>query len=247
MSRELPYFRWYPSDAQSDLKYRSLSRAEKGLFHDALDFSWMNDGLPDNDAAIGRALNMTVKELKTLWPSVRECFHLSEEGKLRNNRQEQERAAALLKSEKSTKAANTRHHGSAPVMRPHDSGNADGMPRAYGSGSGYGSGSKVLDTESFLTKSGVTLDELESAWDRHLKHIREEPKDLAFQRIIGMDGKFDVSRFRDRHADFCEAWDTAGWQYCPLTFLAWIEAGMPVAPPKPVAQMTRAERIAARL
>ena len=74
-------------------------------------------------------------------------------------------------------------------------------------------------------------DELEEAWERHHKHIRAEPKDLAFRRIVGMNGTFDLARFRDRHRKFCEYWDGRDWNYCALTFLGWVEAGMPNPPP----------------
>ncbi len=78
----------------------------------------------------------------------------------------------------------------------------------------------------------IPLTELEAAWDRHLKHAskREEPQMLVFQTIHGMNGKFDVKRFRERHGPYCDAWDRDGWQFCPLTFLGWIEAGMPAGP-----------------
>jgi uncharacterized protein YdaU (DUF1376 family) len=135
--KPLPYFRWYPSDAQSDLKYRSLTRAERGLFHDALDFAWMNDGLPDNEGAIGRALNMTVKELKTIWPSVRDCFPKSEDGRLRNKRQEEERNYARTKSEKATDAVRTRYGR-----------NTNELPRAYESESVYESVSESSEPKT---------------------------------------------------------------------------------------------------
>jgi hypothetical protein len=78
----------------------------------------------------------------------------------------------------------------------------------------------------------VPADELEAAWERHHKHSREEPRDLAFRVIVGMNGDFDIARFRDRHERWCAAWDKRDWQYCPLTFLAWVRAGMPEPPPE---------------
>lgn len=74
----------------------------------------------------------------------------------------------------------------------------------------------------------VSLEELEVAWERHLKHSKEEPHDLTFQVIFGMNGQFDPAKFRARHGPYCEAW-SGRWQFCPLTFLAWVRAGMPQA------------------
>ena len=72
-----------------------------------------------------------------------------------------------------------------------------------------------------------------------MKHARAEPKDLVFQQILSMNGKFDEVRFGERHGLFCDAWDRAGWRYCPLTFLGWIEAGMPLPPPEPETEYDR--------
>lgn len=85
---------------------------------------------------------------------------------------------------------------------------------------------------------GLELEELDSAWERHHKHIRGEPKDLAFGMILAMNGTFDLARFRDRHPRFCATWDQRDWQYCPLTFLGWVQAGMPEPPPMPVKDLT---------
>lgn len=104
MSKELPYFRWYPSDAESDSKYAALSLSELGLFHRCLNLSWMNDGLPSDPLEIGRVLRITPREVKMLWPRVSECFELRE-GKHCNRRQEQERLHAKGKGDKSTATA----------------------------------------------------------------------------------------------------------------------------------------------
>ncbi len=75
---------------------------------------------------------------------------------------------------------------------------------------------------------GISAEELESAWEIHLKHSKDEPQDLAFRVIFGMNGQFDAAKFRARHGPYCDAW-SGRWQYCPLTFLGWVRAGMPLA------------------
>jgi hypothetical protein len=44
--RSLPYFRWFPADAETDHNYAALNDAELGLFHRLLNRSWINGGLP---------------------------------------------------------------------------------------------------------------------------------------------------------------------------------------------------------
>lgn len=117
LARDLPYFRWYTKDARSDLRYSTFTLAELGLFHRAIDCSWDNDGLPAEDTAIGRALGLTMAELRKLWPVVREAFYLAEDGKFRNRRQETERAEAIRLSKARSKAGSEGGKRSAKVKQ----------------------------------------------------------------------------------------------------------------------------------
>jgi hypothetical protein len=219
LSKDLPYFRWFPKDAESDDKYASLTLAELGLYHRCLNASWMNHGIPSEPAQIARVLRVPQREFMRLWPSVSPCF--SGQVKLYNSRQERERDHAVSKSKKATDAVNTRYVRST-----------DELPRALTrAGSGSVSGSESV-LSSVSGSEILSLAELENAWDRHHKHARDEPQDLAFRVIHGMNGGFDLVKFRAHHQPYCAAWEER-WQYCPLTFLAWIRAGMPGPPPKP--------------
>ena len=82
--------------------------------------------------------------------------------------------------------------------------------------------------------SQKSFDELAEAFDRHLKHHRTEPRDTVLQMLMdqAQQGKFDWDRFRGRHAGYADYHLANGWQWCPLTFLGWIRAGMPPAPPE---------------
>jgi hypothetical protein len=79
----------------------------------------------------------------------------------------------------------------------------------------------------------LTVEELETAWERHRKYRGTQPMNTVFGMFVSRmhDGKLDVNRFRARHRGYCEAWDAKGWQYCPLSLWDWIEAGMPEPAP----------------
>jgi uncharacterized protein YdaU (DUF1376 family) len=106
MAKELPYFRWFPKDAEADAKYAAMSLAELGLFHRCLNASWTNDGLPTNPEEIARVLRIPVKEFAKLWPRVVVCF--SGQERLYNSRQEIERTRAISKSEQASDAVRRR-------------------------------------------------------------------------------------------------------------------------------------------
>lgn len=84
-----------------------------------------------------------------------------------------------------------------------------------------------------VTVTDEQFRELEEAFDRHLKHHRTEPRDNVLRLLMDMAqrGQFAWDLFRARHAAWCASQARAGWQYCTLTFLAWIRAGMPPPPP----------------
>ena len=120
MPKELPYFRWYPADAESDFRYSALSLPELGLFHRCLNFSWLNDGLPADPVEIGRSLRISSRDIKTLWPRVSECFELRD-GRTFNRRQEEERIHARTKSERNTSAVRTRYERTSNVLHQSNS------------------------------------------------------------------------------------------------------------------------------
>lgn len=76
----------------------------------------------------------------------------------------------------------------------------------------------------------VSLAELESAWDEHRNYRNGESLDHAVRIIASMD-KFDLGKFRERHRQYCEYWAREGWtKYGVLTFIGWLQAGMPLPP-----------------
>lgn len=98
---KLPYFRWFPSEAEVDEDYRCLSLEEIGLFHHCLNWGWIQDGLPEDTEAIRKTINVSKSEFNRAWPKVSRKFELVD-GRWRNKRQEEERIRVKSKSDKNS-------------------------------------------------------------------------------------------------------------------------------------------------
>lgn len=76
----------------------------------------------------------------------------------------------------------------------------------------------------------LTLGEIETAWESHRKYKNGDSLDHAV-RIIQSVENFDVAKFRERHAEYCEYYEREGWtKFDCLPFIGWIQAGM-IYPP----------------
>lgn len=110
--KTLPYFLWYPADAETDEGYSSLTDAELGFFHRCLNRAWLNDGLPADLDDLARAMNRTRNQLEKVWPRVSKLFQSREsDGRLVNRRQEEERENARRKS------LNLQRNGNANALK----------------------------------------------------------------------------------------------------------------------------------
>jgi uncharacterized protein YdaU (DUF1376 family) len=113
--KKLPFYKMYPKDFDTNENVKLLDLRETGLYLLALNHAWVNGGLPANEADIGRALKISVRDFRASWPRVAKCFELSPDGRLRNRRQEEERTAAEAKSEQAEKAVRTRYENHTDV------------------------------------------------------------------------------------------------------------------------------------
>lgn|GEM_PF-5425218 len=112
---KLPYFKWYPADAETDAEYAAMSDVERGLYHHALNVSWINRGLPVDLDERSRVLARPKKYIEKHWPRIGRKFQEAG-GVLTNGRQEEERSKAILKSERATDAVRTRYERSTNVV-----------------------------------------------------------------------------------------------------------------------------------
>lgn len=82
--------------------------------------------------------------------------------------------------------------------------------------------------------SPISMGEFRTAWDRHHRRHNRESMDMAYKQIVSMGETFDPERFRANHPAYCDHWDKIGWDNDfgkALTFIAWLQNGMPEPPP----------------
>jgi uncharacterized protein YdaU (DUF1376 family) len=117
MAKKLPYFKWYPGDAETDENFKSMDDAEIGFYMRCLNHAWLNGGLPADPGDRARALRSPRKYCDSQWGRVGRCFELDmEDGeRLVNRRQEEERSKAETKSQRATNSVRTRYERSQNV------------------------------------------------------------------------------------------------------------------------------------
>ncbi len=239
MAKLLPYYRWYPADAESDSKYAAMTLCELGLFHRCLNHSWLNSGLSADLSEMSRELRIPEKELRSLWPRVAKCFVQSpSDERLRNLRLEEERSYAEGKSRQASDAVRSRESRKSGVERAiigrSSDVSSDVHPRAYGSVS------ESVFESSEEKRKGAIVEVLAqrlntdfevrfiAAFTRHRKHRGTETQILVSQMLLDVDwDKFDAT-----HVPFCGYWDRHDWTKCPVTMLEWFRNGMPGPPPE---------------
>lgn len=103
---DLPYFKWYPAEAEADALYASMNDQELGFYHRCLNRSWTNTGLPADQGELARVMRVSPTYLRKVWDRVGRCYFPVEDNPARliNPRQEMERALAQHKSEQAADA-----------------------------------------------------------------------------------------------------------------------------------------------
>ncbi len=107
--KTLPYFKWYPADAETDEVFRAMSDAQKGFFLRCLNQSWLNNGLPSDLSQLAKSMYVSPAYLSKMWKVVGLRFNIERDGRLYNGRQEEERSKAIQKSESATNSVRTRY------------------------------------------------------------------------------------------------------------------------------------------
>lgn len=134
--KDLPYYRLWVKDFDTNEAVRELNLAEAGLFLFALNHAWINDGLPSEPESIRRVLKISPAEFRRHWPLVAKCFFKDSSNRLRNKRQEEERQEALSVSIRNSANVRKRYDKPTTVEKSYTSGSTT---RAYDCVSGSGS------------------------------------------------------------------------------------------------------------
>ncbi len=144
MAKLLPYFKWYPGDAEGDDFYSlTLTNEELGIYHRLLNRAWMNDGITSDMDVLAAFCRMSRGQFDEVWKKLSKRWVVSprDESKLVNPRQEEERASAKLKSENNKRDGNANAKGSRKERDAID------PLRAYESESGSSRTLKVIPSK----------------------------------------------------------------------------------------------------
>ena len=109
--KALPYFKWYPADAECDQNFRAMDDADIGFYIRCLNHAWINGSLPADPKERARVLRTRLDTANKRWVRVGKCFVNSTlyPEQLINLRQETERSLASLKSLKAAESVNHRY------------------------------------------------------------------------------------------------------------------------------------------
>src|SRR5262245_31170507 len=98
MRRRDPAMLWFGSDFYEDERVLLMSFEEMGVYQRLLWISWVNIGLPDDPEQIAELLQLPFRRLGVkrflakVWPKIAPCWTPTQEGRLIQKRQEEERA-----------------------------------------------------------------------------------------------------------------------------------------------------------
>jgi hypothetical protein len=210
---------------------------EFGFYMRCLNHSWVNDGLPPLLAELATAIGRSHAYVAKLWPNVGKCFTPDGNGRLRNPRQETDRADAIAKSVKATTAANIKYGRTADA-------HANGVPRAYGSESESDSESEVLKKQSSV-RDLRDFEKRFSALYAHWKKLGV--RQICCQYVVSaLSDGVNFDEIESGIMAWVLYWDEVGWRYCKLTLEEMIyNHHWLILPPGVKAKKTRTEELLA--
>lgn len=93
MKERSPAYQHYPSDIQSDPRYRGLSQRDgsRGAYRDLMDFVWIEKELPLDDTLLASLVNLTEGEWGEIKARILALFVETDHGTIRHKRLDAER------------------------------------------------------------------------------------------------------------------------------------------------------------
>ena len=233
MSKKLPFFQWYPADADTDENFRAMNDSEIGFYLRCLNHAWRNDGIPADPEMRARVLRDKREYADKQWKIVGRCFVPDPEhpDRLVNPRQYEELQKASRKSSVNADAANARWEKARAMrshMRSHENGSANAVVRASDSDSASVSASEKKNpiSEDFEIW-------FERQFARHPKKRARTPAERTAATAFAA-GEFTLEACEEVHKAWCstEAWKWKSGARAP-TYGEWItDKGFRYPPPE---------------
>jgi uncharacterized protein DUF1376 len=229
MAKQLPYFRWYPKDCDTDELVRSMTDAEFGFYVRCLNHSWVNGSLPADLYRLARMMGKSKAQFNTLWKVVGQRFQVGDEpNRLINPRQEKERMHASGISKERTEAAlerwkcnaNAMHCQNAIASDLHKQNENFASLRAYESESRI----EINKKTSLPPQCSPDFDLLqfrERVCKRWKKPGNRRYEYGLIERILfeGLNAEVLESAINS----WADYWDKQGWNFCHQTLGAWLD------------------------
>lgn len=215
--KDLPFFRWWIARAETDERYSAMTDQELGFYHRCLNKAWVNGGLPADLDQLAKTMRVTRQYLDEVWKAVGECWY-SENGRLFNKTQEEERAYASSKSERNANAARSRYERSADALPMQSECSANAPRHASDSDSFSVSDSSSEIKKTTLREIPKTREVAKSPWppgfdfaawieERDRKHPIPGKPQLAIQYAQDkIFVQFTPEQFDAAHDAWCEYW-----------------------------------------
>lgn len=216
--KELPYYRMWVKDFDTNENVRLLNLPEVGLYLLCLNHAWINEGLPGTPGDISRALKIPEREFAKYWSRVACCFQLENDGRFRNNRQEEEREHAAQKSIRSSNAVSERERKRA-LRSSNDTSDDDPRARARpGSDSGSSEEKSRKDCE-MRREFDEQFQEFESLYGKTGKALISEDFTEAWWEWKVLDGEQRMAANASLRARLAAGIDDPEWLKKPANFL----------------------------
>ncbi len=179
--KELPYFKWYPADAETDQNFRAMDDSDIGFYIRCLNHAWINKGIPADPKERARVLRTRLDTANKRWDRVGKCFVNSSlyPERLINLRQETERSLASQKSQMAAESVKVRYERKSNVA-----------PRALAQ---YSETETYTEAEKKHTHTngrvrvtdlnGQTSQRFDEFWDRY---PRQQHRDAACQQWLSV-------------------------------------------------------------
>lgn len=69
-----PWYPWYVADFRASLRVQKLTAAQKGIYRDLLDWTWMKGHIPDDVIVLADICDVSVALMQKHWPKLRKMF-----------------------------------------------------------------------------------------------------------------------------------------------------------------------------